>query len=425
MIQAGAVAADGGLLSEDLIRETLHDGLAGQFAGARVLALIPDRTRTLPLPQLFPLLVECLADTRQLDFMVALGTHPPLSEAELCGLVGLTPAEYRERYPHIQLLNHDWDNPAALTELGVISDDQLRELCGPAWHHSLGGDVKVNLNRAVLEYDHILIVGPSFPHEVVGISGGAKYLYPGISGPQLINKFHWLGALITTMKIIGLRDTPVRDIIHQAAELLPTPLSLLALVVVDDGLAGMFIGDHLSAWDAAARLSQQKHVRLLERPFERVLSCCPPMYDELWTGGKAMYKLEPAVADGGELVIYAPHMDTVSVTHGRYIYDVGYHVLPWFLQDWSRYQDYPTSVIAHSTHVKGIGNVVDGIEEPRIQVTLASRISREDCATLNLGYRDPDRLDLPAWRDCEDTLFVPKAGETLYRVRGDQPCGAG
>ena len=149
------------------------------------------------------------------------------------------------------------------------------------------------------------------------------------------------------------------------------------------------------------------------------------MYDELWTGAKAMYKLEPAVADGGELVIYAPHMDTVSVTHGQYIYELGYHVLPWFLQQWPRFCDYPTSVIAHSTHVKGIGTFADGLEEPRIQVTLSSRISREDCARLNLGYRDPASMDLQAWRDCEDTLFVPKAGETLYRVQGDSRCGGG
>lgn len=425
MLQARAVAADGELLSHDEICNTLHDGLAGRYTGARVLALIPDRTRTLPLPQLFPLLADCLRDARQLDFMVALGTHPPLGEAERCGLVGLTPAQYRERYPGIRLLNHEWDNPQALTELGVISADRLRELCGPAWHHSLGGDVPVNLNRAVLEYDHVLIVGPVFPHEVVGISGGAKYLFPGISGPELINKFHWLGALITTMKIIGCKDTPVRDIIHLAAEFLPTPLSLLALVVVDEGLAGMFIGDHLSAWDAAARLSQRKHIQLLDHPAERVLSCCPPMYDELWTGGKAMYKLEPAVADGGELIIHAPHMDTVSVTHGRHIYELGYHVLPWFLQDWERFRDYPTSVIAHSTHVKGIGDVIDGVEHPRIQVTLASRISREDCQTLNLGYRNPDSLDLRRWRERDDVLFVPKAGETLYRVAGDDRCGPG
>lgn len=209
------------------------------------------------------------------------------------------------------------------------------------------------------------------------------------------------------------------DFIHAATAFVPTPITLLSLVVVGDGLAGMFIGSHTEAWGAAADLSRQHHIRWLERPFQQVLSWCPPMYDELWTGGKAMYKLEPAVADGGELIIYAPHMDTVSITHGSYIYDLGYHVLPYFLKQWDTYKHYPTSVIAHSTHVKGIGTYEDGIETPRIQVTLASRIPPEDCYRLNLGYRNPDDINPQDWQNREDegVLYVPKAGETLYRVR--------
>ena len=132
-----------------------------------------------------------------------------------------------------------------------------------------------------------------------------------------------------------------------------------------------------------------------------------------------MYKLEPAVADGGELIIYAPHMDTVSITHGKYIYELGYHVLPYFLKQWENFQNYPTGVVAHSTHVKGIGTLKMTPGAGRIQVTLASRISPEDCKTLNLGYRDPKDIDPDVWKDREDEgiLFVPKAGETLYRVR--------
>jgi nickel-dependent lactate racemase len=334
--------------------------------------------------------------------------------------VGITLEERREKYAHIGILNHEWDNPAALAEIGVIEDDQLREIAGPAWHPSLTGDVAVQVNKAILEYDHILIIGPSFPHEVVGISGGAKYIFPGICGPEMINKFHWLGALITTMKIIGYKETPVRDVIHAAAKFVPKPITLVGLTVVGTGLAGVFIGEHEEAWGAAADLSRQNHIRWIEKPFDRVLSWCPPMYDELWTGGKAMYKLEPAVADGGELIIYAPHMDTVSITHGNYIYDLGYHVLPYFLEQWDKFKNYPTSVIAHSTHVKGIGAFANGVEDPRIRVTLASKISEADCKTLNLGYLNPDDIQPDEWRNREDVglLFVPKAGETLYRVQG-------
>jgi hypothetical protein len=146
------------------------------------------------------------------------------------------------------------------------------------------------------------------------------------------------------------------------------------------------------------------------------------MYDELWTGGKAMYKLEPAMARGGEVIIFAPHLDTVSHVHGKYIYEAGYHILAYFLQDWDRYKHIPLGVLAHSTHVRGSGVMIDGVETPNVRVTLASRIPEEDCKRLNLGYRDPEGIDIRAWqnREAEGILYVPKAGEILYRLKGDQ-----
>ena len=242
-ILAQAVAPDETLLTEDRIRETLAAGLGGRFGGARVLALIPDHTRSVPLPQLFRLLVDLLADARQLDFLVALGTHPALSEESLCALVGITPEERATTYRHVGLLNHAWDDPAALTQIGLLEQAQVQAIAGDAWHPSLGGDCPVRINKLALDYDHILIVGPTFPHEVVGFSGGAKYLFPGISGPEMINTTHWLGALKTILHTIGIADTPVRAMIHAAAACLPTPVTLVSLVVVGHALAGLFVGD--------------------------------------------------------------------------------------------------------------------------------------------------------------------------------------
>ena len=108
----------------------------------------------------------------------------------------------------------------------------------------------VALNRLVTEYDHVLICGPVFPHEVVGFSGGTKYLFPGIAAPDIIHFTHWLGALITSYEVIGTIDTPVRAVIDRAAAMLTTPLSLLALVVTHDGTAGLFCGDPHEAWRA-------------------------------------------------------------------------------------------------------------------------------------------------------------------------------
>jgi lactate racemase len=418
MLQSKVTAPFGALLTDDDVRNTLGV-LEGQFANQRLLVLIPDHTRSLPLPFLFRSLVEVLREAKQLDFMVALGTHPPLSEESIHRLVDITAEERNTIFRHIGLLNHTWDTPSALASLGVIERDEIRQISGKNWHASLPNEVNIRINKAALEYDHILILGPTFPHEVAGFSGGAKYLFPGISGPDMINATHWLGALAEVVGTIGIRDTPVRAMIHAAAARLQTPLTLIALVVEGKGLSGLFIGDHLSAWKQAADLSAERHIQWVDEPFQRVLSCAPAMYDELWTGAKAMYKLEPAVALGGEVVIYAPHLDVVSHVHGKYIYEVGYHILPYFLSDWGRFQHIPLGVLAHSTHLRGSGVMENGTEKPNVRVTLASKISAEDCTRLNLGYLDPATIDVDEWKDkeSEGVLYVPRAGEILYRLK--------
>ncbi len=407
-------------LSHTDIRQTVQLALDRRHTGERVLVLIPDHTRTIPLRFLFHLLVETLHDTQQLDFMIALGTHPALSEAQLHDLVGISQEERDSIYRHVGLLNHDWQSAETLIEIGRIPQDQVSELAGEKWHPSLGEDVPVRVNRRIYDYDHVLILAPTFPHEVAGFSGGAKYLFPGISGPEMINVSHWMGALVGVVDTIGVVETPVRAMIHAAAALVDVPVTLLGLVVVDKAeLAGVFVGDLVETWRAAADLSSQRHIIWVDKPLQKVLSCAPPMYDELWTAGKAMYKLEPALAQGGELIIYAPHLDEVSFVHGEHIYGIGYHVLNYFLEQWDTFKDVPLGVTAHSTHVRGGGRFVGGVEYPNASVSLATGLSAEKCARLALGYVDPATIDFDEWRDREDEgiLFVPKAGEMLYRVK--------
>jgi nickel-dependent lactate racemase len=144
----------------------------------------------------------------------------------------------------------------------------------------------------------------------------------------------------------------------------------------------------------------------------------PEMYDDLWTAAKGMYKLEPAIADGGEVIIYAPHITAISYTHGRIIDQIGYHVRDYFLKQWERFKDYPWGVLAHSTHLRGNGTFEKGVEKPRIQVTLSTGIPEERCRRVNLGYLDPAVVDIAEWegREDEGILVVPKAGEMLYRI---------
>jgi nickel-dependent lactate racemase len=408
-----------GLLDHNTVRETLNKGLSGKFTNQRVLALIPDDTRSLPLPELFRMTVEILQDVKQLDFMVALGTHPAMSEERINRLVGITAEERGTTFKHVGLFNHTWDDPAMLVSLGVMEQDEIKQIAGTSWHPSLPEQVNIRINKLALEYDAILILGPTFPHEVVGMSGGAKYLFPGISGPDVINATHWLGALATVLGTIGIKDTPVRAMIHAAARRLPTPVTLAALVVSGHDLAGVFVGDLLEAWGLAADFSAKRNIIWVDQPYQCVLSCAPAMYDELWTAAKATYKMEPAVALGGEVIIYAPHLSVISHVHGRYIYEVGYHSLPYFLNDWERFKHIPLGVLAHSTHVRGSGVMENGVEKPNIRVTLASKVSAADCARLNLGYLDPAEINPADWqnREYEGFLFVPRAGEILYRLK--------
>ena len=188
----------------------------------------------------------------------------------------------------------------------------------------------------------------------------------------------------------------------------------------------MLVGDVYETWNAAADVSSERHIKWCDQPYKRVLSTCPPMYDELWTAGKCMYKMESVVEVGGELIIYAPHLDVVSPVHGKSIYEAGYHILPYFLQDWERYKHLPLGALAHCTHVRGSGVMEHAaagqplIEKPNVRLTLASKISREDCARLNLGYQDPTTINPADWQNREDEgiLYVARAGEMLYKVRG-------
>jgi nickel-dependent lactate racemase len=404
-------------LGEDAVRDLLARGLDGlALDGKRVLVIIPDGTRTAPIPLLFSLLYEQLGRrVARLDYLIALGTHPPMSDEAIERLVGLTATERAERYPNVAVFNHHWDDPAALETIGTISRDEAAQLTGGL----LTAEVPVTLNRLIFDYDQILICGPVFPHEVAGFSGGAKYFFPGIAGADIVNFTHWLGALVTSMRLIGVKDTPVRRVIHRAAEFVPRPTLLVALVLKGSALHGLYVGPVREAWSAAADLSAQLNIVQVPRAFQRVLSMPSEIYDDLWTAAKAMYKTEPVIADGGEVIIYAPHITEISYTHGELIDQVGYHVRDYFLKQWDRFKDIPGGILAHSTHVKGHGtyDAASGIETPRIRVTLATGISAERCRLVNLGYADYRTLDPNEWagREDEGILLVRHAGEMLYR----------
>jgi nickel-dependent lactate racemase len=404
-------------LNQEQVEELVRTGLESiELTGKRVLILIPDATRTMPLVLFFDIFKRILKpQVKQMDYLVALGTHQPMNDKQLSSLVGQQVINGLVEGVHIY--NHKWEKPDTFINLGQIPAHDITEIS----EGRLNESIPVTLNKKVLEYDQIIICGPVFPHEVVGFSGGNKYFFPGIAGPEIINLTHWLGALITSYQVIGAGYTPVRAVIDRAASLIPTPTLCFASVVTHHGMNGLFYGDSKTAWQEAAHLSAQVHIVYLDKPVKRVIAVMPEMYDDLWTAAKGMYKMEPVIADGGEVIIYAPHINEVSYTHGAIIDKIGYHCRDYFLKQWPKFSHYPGGVLAHSTHVKGMGSYDEktGLETPRIQVTLATGISKQRCDNINLGYLDPASISFEDWQQMEkeNILIVPHAGEMLYRIK--------
>jgi nickel-dependent lactate racemase len=387
-----------------------------RYKGRKVLVIIPDGTRTAPVGLMFKTLHKQIGSVaRSFDILVALGTHQPMTEEAICRRLEITLEQRRTIFGRVQFFNHQWNHPEALRLVGTIPACDIHELSGGLFSM----DVPVQINALIFEYDQVILVGPVFPHEVVGFSGGNKYLFPGVAGPDILNFFHWLGAVVTNVNIIGHKWTPVRKVVDRAGAMVAVPKLCFCMVVERETLAGLYAGTPEQAWDKASDLSAERDIVHMDHAFQTILSCAPTMYDELWTGGKCMYKLEPVLAEGGELIIYAPHISEISLTHGKLIEEVGYHCRDYFLKQWDRFKHYPWGVLAHSTHVRGQGRFEGGVEIPRARVTLATQITPETCRKINLGYRDPASIHVEEYasRESEGILLVRKAGEMLHRLR--------
>ena len=246
--------------------------------------------------------------------------------------------------------------------------------------------VDVTINRAVVEADVALVVGPVFPHEVVGFSGGNKYFFPGVAGQEIIDLSHWLGALITSAQIIGTRGiTPVRALIDQAAAMIPAvgwrcarssrpaPATLHAAASARPRTPG-----------PRRPTSPPRPTSAISTPRAPRGRVIPRKYEDMWTAAKGFYKLEPVVADGGEVIIYAPHITEISPMHPE-IEQIGYHCRDYFARQWERFAHLHWGVLAHSTHLRGAGTWdPENGEHDRVTVTLATGIPEAVVRAVNL-----------------------------------------
>lgn len=420
-LAAGSMTIGGpeGVLSPQEIHDHIVSSLATlNFDGKSVAVVVPDATRAVPMQKLLPAVHEALAGrATSVTVLIALGTHAAMTEEQIAAFLGYDAGNIEGTYPGWRVLNHEWWEHDCFADLGTIPAEEVTEYSGGRLHDI---PMRVLVNRHVVENDIALVVGPVLPHEVVGMSGGNKYFFPGLSGHDVIDLSHWVGALISSFEIIGtLGVTPVRALINAAAERIPSEKLCIA-VVTEAGapeLHSVSVGTTVSAWAAASPIAAASHITYLDRPYPRVLSILPTMYDDIWTGAKGFYKLEPVVADGGEVILYAPHITQISAMHPG-LRAIGYHNRDYYVQQWEKFKDHPWGELAHSTHLRGMGTFseADG-ERNRVTVTLATSIPREEVEAYNLKWMDPADVDIAAMEADPDTLVVHNAGEVLHRLR--------
>jgi lactate racemase len=404
------LGGEGITLDDAAVRSFLKAQMDGlDLDGRRLCLVVPDATRRCPLPLILSAIDDAVKDrVSSCIGVVALGTHAPMSLGAIQAMTG------EITFP---VVNHQWWDDHTYVDVGTLGADVVAQLSNGLLNESVG----VRINRTVPESDVTIMIGPVVPHEVVGFSGGNKYLFPGLSGQDLIDVTHWLGALITSGAIIGTRGiTPVRALINAAAQLVPGERHALCVVVDHDTgrLSAAAFGEPEDAWASAAEVSASTHVNYLDAPVPRVLSLVSSRYADLWTGAKGFYKVEPVVADGGEVVLYAPHITQIAAMHAGQE-ALGYHCRDYFLAHWDRYRDHPRGELAHSTHLFGAGTYdpVRG-ERARVRVTLATGIPEDVVRRANLTYLDPTSVDVDQCSSDPDTLVVRDAGEVLYRLLG-------
>ena len=409
----GESSAEG--LDLAVLTEIVQQALDVVQRGERVLAIIPDKTRDDNTHLLFPIATEFLTKrgVASFDALVAQGTHPAMSESQKLFKIGAGSFSG-------QLFDHRWDEPDELITLGELSAETVQRLTGGL----IDTAVPVSLNKLLAPgiYDTVLVFGATVPHEVAGFAGGAKYFFPGVAGPELTHTTHWLGALAGIENIIGQVDTPTRRLIEAATHLIDARIISLNTVVSrgsDDQLVtyALFAGDVREAFRRAAEVSRQVHIRYTGRKYKKVSALLDPHYDELWVGGKASYKLGAIVEEGGELIVYAPHLSRLSETHGALIEKYGYAPLECVRDMLGVSQELRENlcIAAHLAHVAYAGRLDErGKVVPRYRITMATGLDEETCRRVNLGYLDHRTFDYEATDP--DTLIVKDAGRDLYQV---------
>ncbi len=416
-----------GELTEEQLKKIVKESLKDFNAIKRVLLIHPDYTRTDFSDKLVFLIYQELKSKgmEKIDSLNAGGTHREMTEIEIREKLGLSS---QINFNHFY--NHEYNDLQQLITVGEISAAFVAEKT----KGELSQSIPVVVNKLIVaDYDLIITLSGTLPHEAAGYAGGLKVFFPGISGPGVIDLLHWAAVLIGIPQIIGTVDNPTREVINQGSSYIFDQIKASTISfnmvfeeehqVIPKGLyIGVDYNGFIEAYKQASRASSQLHVIYLDEPLKVAVQVIDKSYDEIWTAGKGSYKLQsPGVMDpGGEIIIYAPH---IKCFHSRPEMDlalrqIGYHCKDYVKKYLESNPKFSKNIAAHVINVRGAGSfdVNSGKEKFDFKVTLATGISKEICESAGLGYRNPDSIRQEDFIG-SGKLWIQNGGKYLYKVK--------
>ena len=415
-----------GELTDEQLEEIVKESLKDFSSVKKILLIHPDYTRTDFTDKLIPLIYKELKNKgmNQIDSLNAGGTHRAMAEEEIRSKLGLPSEINFDNY-----YNHEYSCFQKLVTVGEIPASFVAEKT----RGELSQSIPVVVNRLITrDYDLIIALSGTLPHESAGYAGGLKVFFPGISGPGVIDLLHWAAVLIGIPQIIGTVDNPARDVINQGSsyifdQIKPPTISFNMVfeekehqVIPKSLFVGAGFDGFIEAYKQASRASSQLHVIYLDEPLKAAVQVIDKSYDEIWTAGKGSYKLQsPGVmAPGGEIIIYAPH---INCFHSRPEMDfalrqIGYHCKDYVKKYLELNPEFSKNIAAHVINVRGAGSfdVNSGEEKFDFKVSLATGISKDICESVGLGYRNPDSIRKEDFMG-KAKIWVENGGKYLYK----------
>ena len=400
---------------QDIITpEEAREALSGVFRTLgprkRVLAIPPDFTRfnsyAGPLTEMvFDWYGDALTDV-----MPALGTHSPMTDAQISAMFG--------RVPKDRFRVHDWRHD--VVTVGEVPAEYVREVSEGRVDYSWPAQV----NKLLLDpsFDLILSIGQVVPHEVIGMANYTKNIFVGVGGSSGINLSHYLGATYGMERIMGRAKSPVRDVMEYArTHFIPQlPIVYVQTVMAKDpvtggmALKGLFIGDDFECFRHAAELSLETNFIMVDRPLKKcIVWLDPDEFKSTWLGNKSIYRTRMALADGAELIVLAPGLREFGEDPDidALIRKYGYKGTPHTLEATRANRELQDNLSAPA-------HLIHGSSEGRFRITYCPGpgMTREEIEGVGFDYAPLDemmeRYDVPSLNDGWNTV----GGEDVYYI---------